>query len=211
MMEEWGQKALFDAIETNNIQNLQKLLDQGVDVDAHNYLDVASLRMAASGSDPAVVKLLLDCKATANLRSGFRRRTALHAAADAGRLESVRYLVEAKACVNVRDIEGQTALMEAAYSGHEDVTGYLLEARANARMRDKYANGALETAVQEKHVKIAQMILEEHSRMITRLSRRDLSAISMLHQEVWWAIGTVTFPSIEDLLAAGDPFGSSSP
>ena len=74
-----------------------------------------------------------ECDVNVNLKKDddIWKRTALHLAADSGKLEVVKYLLEkGGAEVNVQNNGGWTALHLAARNGHLEAVKYLLEKRS---------------------------------------------------------------------------------
>lgn len=89
--------ALFDAVESNNIDNVKKVLE-----------------------DISVLKLDI-----INAEESIRNKVALHIASHNGYLDIVKALVEAGANVNATDIENVSPLGYATTNGHSDVVIYL--------------------------------------------------------------------------------------
>ncbi|HEY6547581.1 MAG TPA: ankyrin repeat domain-containing protein, partial [Vicinamibacteria bacterium] len=112
-----------------------------------------ALRDAAAAGDLAKVKALLD--AGTPLDAGARHgQTALYFAAEKGRLEVVRLLVEKGAKVDYRDrFFGSSPLDMALRGGHFEIARYLLTKGA------KGADAALETAVERGEVELARAAL----------------------------------------------------
>jgi ankyrin repeat protein len=80
-------------------------------------------------------------------------------AAEDGRLELVRILVDAKAGLNVRDLKsGQTPLMAAALGGHDAVVTALLVAGADPAAKDNNGDTAQQLAEQSQHPNTAELL-----------------------------------------------------
>jgi ankyrin repeat protein len=81
----------------------------------------------------------------------------LFLAASEGKLDAVRYLLDAGANVNASDKQGRTALAEAAYYGHVDVVRELLlqGADINAVSDD---GTALDIAISRKNTEAADLL-----------------------------------------------------
>jgi hypothetical protein len=79
---------------------------------------------AARSGDVKRVRQLLDGGADVNA-FGNQRTTALMAAAEAGREDVARLLVERRADANLRNAKGQTAAELAEASGHKSLRGLL--------------------------------------------------------------------------------------
>jgi outer membrane protein assembly factor BamB len=112
-----------------------------------------ALRDAAGAGNVAQVKSLLD--AGAPIESGARHgQTALYCAADKGRLEVVRLLVERSANVNARDTFFKLSPLELALgNGHLEVAHYLLAHGADQ------ADMALDFAVRGGDLALARAAL----------------------------------------------------
>jgi ankyrin repeat protein len=95
-----------------------------------------ALDRAAVAGDLEAIRAALGAGANPRTRTGEGRRTALHAAADAGRADAVSLLLEAGAAVDARDGGGRTALWRGASRGHGLVVELLLRSGADPDARD---------------------------------------------------------------------------
>jgi ankyrin repeat protein len=80
---------------------------------------------AASGSNHETVRVLLEAGADPNIRDKVEQFTALMFAAAEGQLEVVQTLLDHRADVTLRDVDGDTALDFASQNGHSDVARLL--------------------------------------------------------------------------------------
>lgn len=90
-------------------------------------------------------------------------RTLLHAAAEAGNLETVRILLANRIAVDDMDQAKRTALHQAAIKGHAAVVNMLLEHGANPELVDGTGNTALHFAVY--NVESLHTLLKRHVRV----------------------------------------------
>ncbi len=105
---------------------VERLIDQGIAVDARRASDEATPLLAASATRRIeVARLLLSRKADVNAMNN-RRLSPLHAAAAAADKPLSEVLLDHGAAVNVRDAAGFTPLHMAAMSGATDVAELLL-------------------------------------------------------------------------------------
>ena len=107
--------ALFTAINDDNLESVNRLIDGGADVNSHDTDWETPLMRAAFGGEPRIVERLLAAgsRVSARDRSG---QTAMHFAAQ-GLDESPRIvaaLIAAGAAVDASDADGETPLMLAA-------------------------------------------------------------------------------------------------
>ena len=91
------------------------------------------LREAAErGDTDSIDSLLREQMGILDATCGRTAWTALHAAADRGRLESLRHLLGMRADPNLRTASGATALSLASRSGHLDCVQALLQVRRSS-------------------------------------------------------------------------------
>ena len=160
---------LIDAARNGDIKTINRLLDEGADlnvlsVDPNNSkndgrlpLVVAAINSNATGS-LETVKLLLERGANINLqeKGGF---TALHAASLYSKtnssVETVRLLLDKGADPNVQDQDGFTPLIMAAQNSNNtssnETVRLLLDRGANVSIRDKGGFTALLSAARNSN------------------------------------------------------------
>lgn len=85
--------------------------------------------------------------------------SALHKAAENGHVETVDYLVQNKANVNILDFLNMTPLHSAATMGHSDIISTLLEAGANINAVSTTGNTALILAATHGHVEAVKTLI----------------------------------------------------
>ncbi len=95
---------------------------------------VAAGMRAAEGNHVDVLEEL--ARVGLNAAAVWEGTPLLHAAAQNGRCEALRWLVMRGASVNMRDEAGSTALIQAVQSGSEAAVKLLLELGADAKLRD---------------------------------------------------------------------------
>ena len=112
----------------NNYQTVKLLLDAGADVTATTKENGDVLSVAAASGDTETTKILLT--------KPFVQRSkdiALMRAADGGRLEVAKLLLQNGADPNARLSDGRTAIQLAAARGHETLISLLAQAGAKVR------------------------------------------------------------------------------
>lgn len=124
-------EALVWAAKADRIEVMPLLVEQGANVSADPYRGTPLLWAAARGRD-AAIRWLLEHGAEVNQRATFggeshgKGVTALHLAAQDGRLATVELLVERGADCQVKDeLYGGTAAGWAEHSGFRETAGYL--------------------------------------------------------------------------------------
>jgi hypothetical protein len=92
----------------------------------------AAFRKAESG-DLAGLKSMLDARPSLIDGRDSVERTLLHAAARAGRIDVMRYLIDKGLGVNIRDASGYSPLHEAAATGGEEAVRFLISRGADIK------------------------------------------------------------------------------
>lgn len=125
-----GPSALFMAAVAGMTENLEWLLDAGLDPNA----------VLAEGSDESPWSMKYEATGD-NAPASITRMTVLIAAATSGKLPTVEALLHRGASIAGRTREGLTALMAACASGHVDIVKRLIEAGADVNdqtLTDKF-------------------------------------------------------------------------
>jgi len=134
LRDEGAKNTLAVPVIEGDVEEVQRLIREGADVNPTDVFDYPLLLRAAKRGSLEVVKVLLDNGAYANVgsRSG---NTALMEAAGEGHVKVVKALLDNGADVNTDTVVGKTALMYAAESGHLEAARVLLDrgAEVNAK------------------------------------------------------------------------------
>jgi uncharacterized protein len=128
--ERSGPLTFREAVQTGNIQEMQRLIESGVPFDeADERSGWAPIHQAARSGGPAAIRLLAEKGADVNkpTRAGL---TPLHIAVRSGQAESVRELLTAGANVHVRDEDGGTPLQYSRSFQQPMIERLLIEAGA---------------------------------------------------------------------------------
>jgi ankyrin repeat protein len=149
---------LLSSAYEGKIDVVEKLLNQGVSVNATNENGSSALMLAAFNGYTEICELLLNNGAQVNLLDS-NNRTALIYAASGPFSATVKLLLQNNADVNLIDnVEQWTALMFAAAEGHTDVVRILLERGADKNLVDVDGESAYDFAVDKKHAETAKLI-----------------------------------------------------
>jgi hypothetical protein len=127
----------------------------------------------ASGNREAVTALLNsassmmnDIDITEGLKNrkdlkGYKNRTPLSWAAQEGRLNITKLLLETELAINELDGEGRRALSRASENGHEAVARLLIEKGADINISDQSGFTALYHALQNGHEAVARLLIKK--------------------------------------------------
>jgi ankyrin repeat protein len=97
------------------------LIENGADLNAVTSDGWTALHFAAFKGYDKITKLLLDAGIDPNLQGYRYGRTALHYAAEQGRLNSAVQILQKNVDINIKDKSGITALDLAIKSDHKDI------------------------------------------------------------------------------------------
>ena len=151
---------LADAAERQDRATFDRLLKQGVDVNAAQPDGATALHWAAHWDDLEAVDRLLRAKAAVNAANDHKV-TPLALACENRSLAIVERLLKAGANANATVSTGETALMTASRTGHVGVVKALLAAGANVNaVQPSHSQTALMWAVAEQHSDVAQALIE---------------------------------------------------
>jgi uncharacterized protein len=161
-----GETPLMVVARTGNVESAKELLSHGAKVDAREtWGGQTALMWAAAQKQPEMVKLLISKGAKVNERGDVRdwqRRvtaegrpknmnhggfTPLLYAAREGCIECAKYLIKAKADINLPDPDGTTPLVLALMNMRFDFAAYLISAGADVNKWDFYGNTPLYVAI----------------------------------------------------------------
>lgn len=114
---------------------VSRMLDsEDIDIDAATHIGTTALIRAASSGQVDLVKLLISRGADPTKANWYG--SALHCAAEAGKCESMRVLIDSGMKIDLRDTFGRTPLHCASYQRHTLAIELLLDMGADPNARD---------------------------------------------------------------------------
>ncbi|WP_257282069.1 ankyrin repeat domain-containing protein [Endozoicomonas sp. ISHI1] len=152
-------QAFYLACFQGDLDQVEKSLAEGVNVNVGIYDDFTALILASCKGHKDVAKRLIDAGVNINARTKYGA-TALYMAAHENNSDCVKILIEAKADLNARSKNGATPLYIAAREGHTDIVKLLIEAGAD--LNAALPNGAspLFIAARKGHTDIVKLLIE---------------------------------------------------
>lgn len=151
---------LLAAIEGGDRAQVERLVAEGVPLDAADSTGWTPLTYAALQGTPGVVALLLKAGAGVEQRTnGVYESTALMAAAAADARETAEVLIAAGADVDAVDAYGDSALNWAAYYGHAAFAELLLGHGADAHQPSEHGVNTMAVALKEWRPGVVEVLI----------------------------------------------------
>ena len=152
---------LFHSIQKGEFEEVELLLDKGVDVHANDNVGWPPMVRAAQYGQLKIVELLLE-RGADPLKGTVGNRLPLHFAAEAGHLAIVDLLLKQPSVdPNFKDFTGQTPLFKAANNGRHEVVELLLQQKSiepDAVSNDGFT--PLLQAIIERHQKVVKLLID---------------------------------------------------
>ncbi|KAK7328415.1 hypothetical protein VNO77_22521 [Canavalia gladiata] len=142
--EKWS--PLHTLVLSMQISYVDKLLENGVNIDFHDKEGLTALHKAIIGKKEAVISHLLRKGASPHVKDKDGA-TPLHYAVQVGSKTAVKLLIKYKADVNVADNEGWTPLHVAIQSRNRDIAKVLLVNGADKTRKNKDGKTALDLSL----------------------------------------------------------------
>ncbi|EPE28306.1 Ankyrin repeat-containing protein [Glarea lozoyensis ATCC 20868] len=158
-----GSQTIFlSAVFSANVWATKLLLDSGsVDLKLPVHANTPALLVAASMGHAEICKILLDAGFDANIAAtDDNDYTPLHNAAGYGNGETVKVLVDGKANIEARTLDGRRPLHMACFKGKLDCVKVLLQSGAEIDSVDENGWTSLHFAARYGHMKIVKLLLQ---------------------------------------------------
>ncbi|KAK0068485.1 ankyrin repeat domain-containing protein 17 [Biomphalaria pfeifferi] len=158
---EWT--ALLFAARAGGLEAVQKLVDQGCEINAKGVSGITAIMMASHHGHRSIVSYLIYQGADVNCQT-FDGWTALMSAAQNGHTDIVALWINNGADVNFRRNDGWSALFGASQNGHCHLVELLIDSGANYRadinISDINGDTVLYNALEHSLVDILEEILK---------------------------------------------------
>jgi ankyrin repeat protein len=153
-----GAQALAESALVGDLQQVRRLVEGGVPVDAPADRKRTALMWASFNGHTAVARYLLDQGANVNAKDADGRGALMYASSGPF-AETVKLLLDRGAQVDLQGTaEGFTALMTAAAEGQLAVVQLLLARGANPSIRDEDGDTAASFARQKGHTEVVALL-----------------------------------------------------
>lgn len=172
---------LHQAVRRNDLKEVEKLLNQGFDVDVRNEVLCTPLHDAAAFGAVDVIKLLLSRGADINAISGGFGWTPLLKAVYWNHYHAVVALAQADADLNMKaDMWGVTALHKAVYHRHNKIALYLLDKGADFNSVDNLKSSPLHYAAAYSSAQVVESLVQRGA----HINQQNFRGKTALHAAV---------------------------
>jgi len=169
---------LVGAANAGSVSQIQKLLGEGVDINAKSHDGFTPLLAAVAKGRLDTIELLLAKGADPSIGCEEKGNNALLQAAAMGKLEvAQRILKHDKSLLESRNKGGQTAFILAASSGNVELARFLVSEGAKAKVSDKEGFTPLMAAISGPHYGMAEYLVEELKVDLEARNKADLTAL----------------------------------
>ena len=187
---------------TGEVDEVERFIENGVDLNARDYEDHTPLMLAAKEGHSKIVKMLIEAGADIHLYS-VREKSALQIAAKHGKVECLKLLTEAGAVMKTNDEyyeeELDFALMSAVNYGRIEASKTLIEAGAFDLKKEKsYASSSYNESVEKGYIDLVRLMIERGADpgraliVAARKGNRDMFKMCLHMNEDDWK-GTMEF------------------
>lgn len=139
-------QALFEAVQSNNVPELKRLVKNGVDVNSRDDIGQTALMHACTQGYKESAAILLSAGADIDAQDAVGGTALMYAGLE-GREDAVRLLLDKGADVHVRDVMQNTALIRVAARGRAAIAQLLVENGADVNAKGAYGMAPLMWAV----------------------------------------------------------------
>jgi ankyrin repeat protein len=174
---------LFDAIKSNDLEKVKKLIENGVDVNTKNDKEEIPLTYAFEYENFDIMKYLIENGADVNVKM-YPEDYILTFAISDEYFDIAKLLINNGADVNVKDSCEKTALMNSCYEGNYEISKLLIDKGADVNARDEEGETALMEAFsasyhvndnnkKEEYVKIIKLLIDNGANVNAKNNNND--------------------------------------
>jgi ankyrin repeat protein len=175
------QDALFEAVQTDDIDTAAALIEAGADIDAEGEFNLTPIDVASARANPAMVRMLIEAGASWEIKT-------FHNTIAGGDLETVEFFLDDGADLNERSGQwGFHALLFAAQYGHTEIGELLIDRGADVYLGDYYGDCALNVAAYFGQLEFVIMLIDRDVNINTPNAKGKTAlvhSISQKHSEV---------------------------
>ncbi|XP_064121872.1 uncharacterized protein LOC135226354 isoform X1 [Macrobrachium nipponense] len=174
--DEEGNTKLHRAVNSNNVDLVQELIQIGATVDVQNNQQHTPLHLATIKRYIPIMKILLQANADM-YNINFSGNMGAHHAAFNGNCEVMAILLESGLDVNSQNKKGHSLLHLAAREGRTDLVQLLISKGVEINVINKDGKTPLHRAAYLGHTKIVTLLLEAQSKV-----HQSTDGVSFLHE-----------------------------
>lgn len=170
---------------------VEYLISKKIPFESNETSPIGAIHVAAKYGRIKIIKTLFKYGATANDRSVNNGATPIMYASITGQLETVKFLINNDADVNIADKVGRTALTMAAIWDKRDVVDFLVQSKADINQKDLWGNSPLHLSAEGSSYNALSELLafgadvnnqneDKETPLVLACSKGDIRAIKLL-------------------------------
>ena len=150
------------------------LLEGKADLEAKTASGATSLLMATERCKFEMVRQLVEAKADVNVKCEPHGFHVLHTAVFYGTVETIQYLIDSKAAVDVKNNYGATPLYTAACNGKVEAVRLLIDAKANVKAANDLGLTPLDIATERGKSEVVKFFISADTANKENAGRKNL-------------------------------------
>ena len=135
--DEYGQTVLHLAAQYLDKEHIERLVNSGCDVEAHDKKGYTPYLYAVMADNLSNMEVLKRMNCNYGYKIWLSGRTALHVAAQYGAMNALKQLLKLGLSIDVQDKVGLTPVVIASYYSKSEICAYLIEQGAATDIADK--------------------------------------------------------------------------
>lgn len=157
---QYGESPLYEAVNKNDKDFVQNLLNLNALVDEGDDRGVTPLMLASQKGNIDIMKILIDHKAQLEKKDRLDK-TALFHAISSGHFDATKLLVESGAKIDITDYSKNTLLHGAIEAGATDIIDYLLAKNLNVNAQNSVGDTPLHIAIRQYYEEVEPAIVHK--------------------------------------------------
>lgn len=156
-----GETPLHAAVENNNYQIVQLLLEHGANANSRDFEENTPLHQASINKHYSIVQLLLRYNANVNSQNKDGATPLICSLFNKSSIHITQLLISSGTNINSQDKNGETAIFIAIRLGLIEIVNLFLEKGANLNVRNKNGKTPLDYSIKYEQHEIEELLKQQ--------------------------------------------------
>jgi len=170
-------KELFESVKGNDIDKVKKLIEQGVNINAEDYIGWRPLHWAVHKGNINITELLVKAGAEINSKTKTQCDTPLHIAAWENYPDIAKLLIKHGADLNAENMYGIAPIHYVVQHNNPEVVDFFIKNGADVNARDKCGWTPLHYVIHQNYPKVAEILLKHGADLSLRDYEKRLTPL----------------------------------